>query len=109
VARVVALAPDLLFATRIESTLGAASHDVTIAPSVSDAPLEGADVLLCDLGAIDAEAVVGLGIPVLGFYSHVDADTRERAEAAGLDLVVPRSRMAREMPALVASLLDRPG
>jgi hypothetical protein len=108
-ARVVALAPDLLFATRIESTLGSAGHEVTLAPSVSEAPLDGADVLLCDLGAIDPEAVVGLGIPVLGFYSHVDLDTRERAEAAGLDLVVPRSRMAREMPALVASLLNPPG
>ena len=32
----------------------------------------------------------------LGVYSHVDADTKRRAEAAGFDLVVPRSRMARE-------------
>jgi len=30
---------------------------------------------------------------------------RERAEHAGFDLVVPRSRMAREGPALVAGLL----
>ncbi len=40
----------------------------------------------------------------LGVYSHVDAATRERALAAGFDLVVPRSRMAREGPALVAGL-----
>src|ERR687898_899597 len=32
----------------------------------------------------------------LAFYSHVDADVRRRALAAGFDLVVPRSRMARE-------------
>ena len=37
----------------------------------------------------------------LGVYSHVDVDTSARADAAGFDLVVPRSRMAREMPALV--------
>jgi hypothetical protein len=103
----VALAPDLMFATRIEATLRAVGHDVTLAPSVSEAPLDDADVLLCDLGTIEPESVVGLGIPVLGFYSHVDTDTRDSAEAAGLDLVVPRSRMAREMPALVAALLDR--
>ena len=42
---------------------------------------------------------------MLGFYSHVDVDTRRRAEAAGVDVVVPRSRMAREMPELVESLL----
>ena len=47
------------------------------------------------------------GTPTLGFYSHVDVDTRRRAEEAGFDLVVPRSRMAREMPALVAGLLER--
>ena len=40
----------------------------------------------------------------LGFYSHVDAAARERAERAGFDLVVPRSRMAREGAELVAAL-----
>jgi hypothetical protein len=34
----------------------------------------------------------------------VDVSVRERAEQAGFDLVVPRSRMAREGAALVASL-----
>jgi hypothetical protein len=29
--------------------------------------------------------------PTLAFYSHVEADVRERAEQAGYDLVVPRS------------------
>ena len=37
-------------------------------------------------------------------YSHVDADVRTRAIAAGFDLVVPRSRMAREGSALVDRL-----
>ena len=44
----------------------------------------------------------------LGFYSHVDAETRARAESAGFDLVVPRSRMAREGAALVGALAARP-
>ncbi len=44
-------------------------------------------------------------MPTLGFYSHVDQDTRTRAEEAGFDLVVPRSRMAREMGALVDRLV----
>jgi hypothetical protein len=34
-------------------------------------------------------------------------ETRRRAEEAGSDLIVPRSRMAPEMPELVASLLKR--
>jgi hypothetical protein len=104
-AHVVALAPDLMFASRIEATLGAAGHDVTLSPSASEAPLDDADVLIVDLERIEPEAVVGFGIPVLGFYRHTDPEKRDRAEAAGADTVVPRSRMAREMPELVESLL----
>jgi hypothetical protein len=42
---------------------------------------------------------------VIGFYAHVDQDVRRRAEQAGFDLVVPRSRMNREMAGLVEGLL----
>ena len=41
----------------------------------------------------------------LGFYSDIDAAARERA---GLDLGVPRSRMAREGAELVSRLLGEP-
>ena len=44
-------------------------------------------------------------VPKLGFYSHTDVETRQKAERLGFDLVVPRSRMAREAAALVESLL----
>ena len=44
-------------------------------------------------------------LPRLGFYSHVEQDVRQRAEAAGFERVVPRSRMAREAAALVESML----
>jgi hypothetical protein len=105
VARVVALAPDLFFASKIEATLRAAGHEVTIVSSPVDVPAaaETADVLIVDLDsapALDAQ----LGTRRLGFYSHVGVDVRRRAEEAGFDLVVPRSRMAREMPDLVSRL-----
>ena len=48
---------------------------------------------------------MGLGLPVLGFYPHPDAELRQQAETAGVDLVVPRSRLVREMPDLVERLL----
>jgi hypothetical protein len=105
VARIVAVAPDLMFGSRIEQSLRAAGHEVTLSPSASEAPLDAADVLIVDLDTENPEAVVGLGMPVLGYYSHVNVETRQQAEAAGVDRVVPRSRMAREMGALVASLL----
>ena len=105
-ARVLAVAPDLMFASRIEATLTASGHEVELAASFSEASaLERADLLVVDLDREPPEAAVGLGLPTLGFYSHTDVETRERAEAAGFDLVVPRSRMAREMPKLVERLL----
>jgi hypothetical protein len=106
VARILAVAPDLMFASRIEATLGAAGHDVALASSLDEAPaLEAIDLLVVDLDREQAEAAVGLGVPVLGFYAHLNVETREEAEAAGVDLVVPRSRMAREMPELAQRLL----
>jgi hypothetical protein len=106
VARVLAVAPDLMFASRIEATLGAAGHDVELAGSVEEASgLEDVELLIVDLDREPADGVVGLGVPVLGFYAHLNTETRESAEAAGVDLAVPRSRMAREMPALVERLL----
>ena len=105
-ARVLAVAPDLMFASRIEATLGAAGHDVRLASSVAGgAGLEDVDLLVVDLDREPAEGVVGLGMPVLGFYAHLNTETRQEADAAGVDMVVPRSRMAREMPELVERLL----
>jgi hypothetical protein len=105
VARIVAIAPDLLLGSRISETLTAAGHDVSLSPSISEAPLDAAELLIADLEHENPEALVGLGVPVLGFYPHTDAELRQLAEAAGVDLVVPRSRLAREMPQLVDGLL----
>jgi hypothetical protein len=105
-ARVVAVAPDLMFGSRIEETLRAAGHEVTLSPSLSEAPLDRADLLIGDLERENPEALVGVGVPVLGFYPHTETQIKQQAEAAGVDLVVPRSRMAREMPELVERLLS---
>jgi hypothetical protein len=104
-ARVLAVA-DLMLGSKVEATLSAAGHEVTLSPSLGEAELDGVELVVADLDLENAEALVGLGMPVLGFYSHVNAETREVAEAAGVDLVVPRSRLAREMPQLAESLLN---
>jgi hypothetical protein len=106
VARVVAVAADLMLGSKVKETLSAAGHEVTLSPSLQEAPLDEAELLVADLDAENPEALVGLGIPVLGYYSHVSIETRKAAEAAGIDLVVPRSRLAREMPDLVKGLLQ---
>ena len=87
--------------------LSAAGHDVTLSPTLAEAPLDDADLIVADLDTETPEALVGLGLPVLGYYSHVNLDTKQAADAAGIDLAVPRSRMARELPQLVDQLLSR--
>jgi hypothetical protein len=105
-ARVAVLFDDLLLGSNVLGMLRAAGHEATLGAS---APAPGeADVAVVDLAAasFDGAALGSLGeTRTIGVYSHVDVDMRRRAEEAGFDLVVPRSRMAREGAALVESLL----
>jgi CheY-like chemotaxis protein len=120
-AQVFALVPDLLFGSRVQGSLAAAGHDVEL---VADEPRlrerlteqsqHAGEVLVVDLTdeRLDGSSILESlaaddaleGIRTLAFYSHVDTAVRERATQAGFDLVVPRSRMAREGPELVAGL-----
>lgn len=104
-ARVLAISSDLLLGSKVEAMLRAAGHEVTMAPGLEGAQLDDTDLIVADLDAEDATALVGHGVPVLGYYSHVNAETKQAAEAAGIDLAVPRSRMARELVTLAAGLL----
>ena len=123
-ARVLALVPDLLFGSRLLGTLNAAGHEVDLVTDagrlrerLADGSAPGPAVLVLDLtdedlkGAELLESLGGApgleGVRTLGFFSHVDTRARERAERAGFDLAVPRSRMAREGGELVARLAAR--
>jgi hypothetical protein len=118
-AQVLAFIPDLLFGSRVQAALVAAGHEVVLAADAKGARerLVGADVLVVDLtdeAAVRVELVESLslagsldGIATLGFYSHVEADIRALAEGAGFDLVVPRSRMAREGALLIAGVVSK--
>lgn len=112
-ARVLALVSDLMLASRVEAPLRAAGHEVTVrgGPSSVDAAAPpGFDAVVCDLDAVAPGDVVALGLPTLGFCSHLDTETRRAAIDAGIGSVVPRSRMSRELPELVERLLgDRGG
>lgn len=108
-ARVLSISTDLMLGSKVEAQLTAAGHEVTTSPSIEETSWEGIDLIVADLDVENPEALVGLGMPVLGYYSHVDVDTKKTAEAAGVDLVVPRSRMARELPELAERLLGGGG
>jgi DNA-binding NarL/FixJ family response regulator len=120
-ARVLALIPDLLFGSQVQGMLAASGDEVELVGDerrlrdrLGDATAPGVAVLVVDLtsDALDGPALVeALSAEgalartcTLGFYAHVDVSVRERAEQAGFDLVVPRSRMAREGAELVRRL-----
>lgn len=123
-ARVLALVPDLMFGSRLQAALTAAGHDFELLGDEArlrarlEEPEAAADVLIFDLtdadldGAGILESLLARGAirraRTLGFYSHLDGAVRTRAEQAGFDLVVPRSRMAREGPELVARMAAAP-
>jgi hypothetical protein len=127
-AQVLALIADLMFGSRVQSTLQAAGNRVELIGDetrlrarLADARAHGGEadlVLVVDLtdAQLDGSAVLarlagegGLAaVRTLGFYAHVDVGARERAEQAGFELVVPRSRMSREAPELVARLAAAP-
>ena len=111
-ARVAALLPDLLFGSKVQGMLVAAAHEVTVA-GTPEALLEqagGSELLVVDLCEDSARRIELLAPALeqaksLAFYLHTDVETRAAALGAGFDLVVPRSRMAREGAALADGLL----
>jgi CheY-like chemotaxis protein len=116
-ARIAVLCPDLLFASKLVAALEAAGHQVWRLETAEQARGAGpeSDLLVVDLTTeeLDGPELVRslretgeLGVvPTLGFYAHVDQETRRRATEAGFDRVVPRSRMAREAVGLSEALL----
>ncbi|HEV2074979.1 MAG TPA: hypothetical protein VGR10_01960 [Thermoleophilaceae bacterium] len=118
-ARIALLCPDLLFGSKVEGALAAAGHEVVRLDAEdaarAEAPRSGLLVVDLTTDQVDGATLVEsmrmgreLGdVPTLGFYSHVDQETRRRADEAGFDRVVPRSRMAREAAALVEDLVGR--
>jgi CheY-like chemotaxis protein len=117
-ARVIAHVPDLLFGSKVQGMLAAAGHDVALVNSqsaLSAAAADGVDLLVVDL-FFEPDAAIAtvrelkdggtLGeARVLGSYAHTAPQVRAAALQAGFDLVVPRSRMAREGAALVDGLV----
>lgn len=110
--RVVAYIPDLLFGSGVLTALRAAGHDAALVgePDALAREVPGAEVLIVDLTSDHRERIAlatehrRAGLRLFGFYSHVEQEVRGAAEQAGFDLVVPRSRMAREGAALVERL-----
>lgn len=98
---VIAVVPDLFFATRIAATAQAAGVKLEMAtPRNALERITGRrpDMVVIDLHANDGVTLVMElktalpELPIVGFHSHVDMELRRQALAAGADAVLPRSR-----------------
>ncbi len=118
---VLILSADLMFGSRLLSSLGDGGHEAELigdqdalrrrlaagsdpAPEIlvfdlTDDRLDGASAL----ESLRAEDLID-SLRSVAFFSHVEMSVRERAQAAGFDLVVPRSRMAREAATVIGGL-----
>lgn len=94
---------DLMLGSKVVEMLRSSGHLI----AGPEAPDEELELVVCDLEAVDIEGIGASSVPSIGFYQHTDVKMKSRAESAGIDLVVPRSRMARELPELVERALDR--
>lgn len=117
--RILALVDDLLFASRIEGTLGALGYVVRNAPATAEAASIarewGADAVVVGFGAplSDWEGAIRAiralpalhGLPVLAFGPHVDTAGRAAARAAGATRVVTNGAFFNRMPDVVAALV----
>jgi hypothetical protein len=101
----VLLCRDLMFVSKVTATARAAGVAVKVVREPAQLPAEGAKLLvdLNQAGAIEAARVwrERTGGRVIGFVSHVDAETIAAARAAGLDQVLPRSRFTLDLELLL--------
>ncbi|MEA2496835.1 MAG: hypothetical protein QOJ29_4746 [Thermoleophilaceae bacterium] len=97
-ARVAVVVPDLLFGSQVQGGVTAAGHELV-------APEADPDLVIADVEEVDPSTVSGERR--LGFYPHVQPELKRRAFDAGFDIVVPRSRIARELPALIEKMLGK--
>jgi CheY-like chemotaxis protein len=113
--RIFALVDDLFFAEKIRATAESCETPVMIMKSMDELTqklrTEAPGLLIIDLNGSNTRPIDTLqsirsdpelsGVPLLGFFSHVQADLKARALQAGCDKVLPRSRLSRNLAGIL--------
>jgi CheY-like chemotaxis protein len=115
-ATVVALVDDLMFLSRIREAAKGRGLEVKSARTAADAVAgarAGARLVIMDLDSPRLPVAAALaelrgdpsltGLPVVGFFSHVEAQRGRDAAAAGCTTVLPRSAFVQKLDALLAA------
>ena len=115
--RALLLDPDLFFAVKVGATLKHIGVATTTVRSEGEwtrrVNAERFDLALVNTAArgVAWEQAIGAartyGLPVIAYGSHVDTETMARARAAGATRVIANSKLATDLPAIVAQTLQR--
>jgi CheY-like chemotaxis protein len=113
--RVLIAVDDIFFASKIRSAAESLGVDFDTARGV-DAAIEKArasrpDLVVADLHSERCDPVALAqafkadpqlrDVPLVGFFSHVQTELRDRALAAGFNRVLPRSAFVQQLPRLL--------
>jgi hypothetical protein len=109
--RIVARVEDLMFRAKVDAAARNLSVPVEFVGAPGDLPkalASGAAAAFVELtpavlDALEASRKKGgaAAVPMVGFLSHVDKALAERAKAAGIDRVIPRSQFSETLPDLI--------
>jgi len=112
--RVVALVEDIFFLTKIKETAkqaGVALETAGTSSALAEAAqADATSLLIVDLNArgsieaIEMLRAAGNSLPVIAFFSHVQAELAERARVAGCEQVMPRSKFTRELAEILTTV-----
>lgn len=105
--QVVAMVEDLFFLAKMKETAkqtGVALETAGTPTALAEAArADATSLLIVDLNArgsieaIEKVRAAGITLPVIAFFSHVQAELAERARLAGCEQVMPRSKFTREL------------
>jgi hypothetical protein len=103
---VLVLVRDLMFSSKISATAQAVGVPVKMLREPEKLAAEQADRLIVDLnqpGALEAVArwKQETGGHAIGFVSHVDRETIDRAKSLGIDEILPRSQFVQRIGELL--------
>ena len=117
--KLVAVVSDLMFTVKIQEAAKRAGMQVTFVqteqgaleqarqkPVVVILDLNNSSVSVLDLISRLKNDSETSEISLLGYVSHVQADLKQAAQAKGCDLVIARSALSQNLPAILKRYLD---
>ncbi|HEY7350046.1 MAG TPA: hypothetical protein VH599_17135 [Ktedonobacterales bacterium] len=114
--KILLLERDLFFSVKIRDTLSPLGYETQVARNAEDfarklaAGAPALAIVHAGIAGVEWEQVIaqarGARIPTLAFGSHIDLEAQQAARRAGADRVISNSKLASDLPAIVARLTN---